>query len=296
VRLLAPQDAARAALKVAGPQLRHVANLVTEYRPTPRVHGEEARLVQALVNLLINAGQAIQRREGASRITLRTGMGPGGEALVEVEDDGPGVPMEHVARLAEPYFTTRAPEGGQGLGLFVTRGIVDGHGGRLEFLPAAGGGTRARILLPAAGGPMDAPEASAATPHVAPPEASAGERRARLLVVDDDPLVLDVLVGLLEREWDVEGAASGAEALERLRRGGWDAVLCDLMMPGISGIRLADEVSRMDPALRARMVFLTGGAVTPEAQAFVARPDVRHLMKPVDSEQLLRLMRETATA
>jgi CheY-like chemotaxis protein len=103
----------------------------------------------------------------------------------------------------------------------------------------------------------------------------------RVLLVDDEPLVAKLLQRSLQRRWDVTTAASGARALELLREGRYDAMVCDLMMPNLSGMELAAVIGRQYPELRARTVFLTGGAVTASAESFLARPDVRHLQKPV---------------
>lgn len=147
------RDVARAALRMAAPHLREGVSVVEELSPTPRVLGDEPRLVQAVVNLLVNGAQAVREAGAAGTVTVRTLPREAGEVCVEVEDTGPGIPAEHRPRLSEPYFTTRATSGGLGLGLFVTRGIVDAHGGRLELDPAPGGGTRARLVLPAQSGP-----------------------------------------------------------------------------------------------------------------------------------------------
>ncbi len=297
---LDPRDVARSALRVARPNLRHVAHVETEFGDAPRVLGEEARLVQALVNLLVNAAQAVGTGETEGRLVLRTRTHADGSAVFEVEDNGPGIPEEHQRFVAEPYWTTRAERGGLGLGLFVTRGIVDAHAGRLELEGGASGGTIARVVLPAcAPAPSSDPAASPAAPHSAaaasapavPPELRELGPRHRVLVVDDEPLVLRLVARALERDWDVLVAADGAEARAVLERGRVDAIVCDLLMPGVTGMDLAAEVEARSPALRSRMVFLTGGAVTEAARRFVERPDVACLTKPVELEELRGALR-----
>lgn len=290
-----PREVVRAAMKVANPNLRHVAQLDTDLSPAPPVLGDEARLVQALVNLLVNAAQAVAEREGAGHVHVRTGTTRDGEAFIEVEDDGPGIREADHAFLGEPYFTTRGPGGGLGLGLFVTRGIVDAHGGRLSFDSGPGRGTRARMVLPAitGGAAPGADGALAASPPEAPPAPEPGAPLPRILIVDDEPLVLRLLGKALEPEWQVTFAADGAEALLRIQREPFDLILCDLMMPGISGMGLAEEVHSRDPQLRERMVFMTGGAVTPASESFLARHDVVCVSKPLEMRQLMRLLRET---
>jgi signal transduction histidine kinase len=347
-------EVARAAMKVAWPRLRHVAAVDLDLQPSPAVMGDEASLVQAAVNLLTNAAQAVDapggagfppppgygearrsaEREGGpragdgARIVIRTGTSADGGATLAVIDNGPGIPPELLARISEPYFTTRSKHGGLGLGLFVTRGIIDAHGGRFEFSSPAGEVTTVTIVLPAAAEAQsagDAERASAAAAESAaaaadgparglsgqsadaPPLPIAGpatpgtatafelfSTRGRVLLVDDEPLVRDLLARALGRTWDVTTVASGEEALRLLDEARFDAIVCDLMMPGMSGIEVAEAVWARDPRLRQRMIFLTGGAVVPEAEAFLERPDVRHFTKPVKMSALNAALLEVA--
>ncbi len=293
--LLDPREVVRAAMKVANPNLRHVAQLETELDEAPAVMGDEPRLVQALVNLLVNAAQAVSEHAGAGHVHVRTSVTEAGEACIEVADDGPGIRPDDLKLLGEPYFTTRVSGGGLGLGLFVTRGILDAHHGRLEFDSAPGHGTRVRMVLPAAG--MALPDAEAdAGDAAAKPVTATGAKKPAVLIVDDEPLVLRLLGKSLERDWQVVFAQDGGEALLKIGREPFDVVLCDLMMPGISGMALADEIAHRDPALRDRMVFMTGGAVTPASEQFLAREDVVCVAKPLDMKQVQRLLREAAAA
>jgi CheY-like chemotaxis protein len=249
--------------------------------------------VQAVVNLLTNAAQAMDgRRDG--RIVVRTGPGTDGGATLAVRDNGPGIPAELLARVSEPYFTTRARSGGLGLGLFVTRGIIDAHGGRLEFDSTPGGGTTAVVTLPAVAAPAASRDAVGGErlPQAAGPLFELVDSPGRILLVDDEPIVVRMLSAALGRFWDVTTAASAREGLDLIDRHVFDAVVCDLMMPGMSGIEMADAVAQGHPRLRERMLFLTGGAVGSAAEAFLARPDVRHLTKPVKLPELNAALRQ----
>jgi CheY-like chemotaxis protein len=281
----------RSALRVAGPNLRHSVRIDVDLRPTPAVLGDEPRLVQACVNLLVNAGQAAAENPAGGVVTVRTADDAGAHGVLSIADNGPGVPPEAMGRLGEPYFTTRARDGGLGLGLFVTRGIIDAHGGDLQFSSTLGRGTAVTVRLPAvtAGTPVardPAPAAPDTAVPVGPAVTAATAVRHRVLLVDDDEMVSTVLSQALRRRHDVAVAASAREALACIEREAFDVVICDVMMPGMSGMDLAAALEASQPALRRRMLFLTGGAVTPAAEAFLARPDVRYLMKPVSMADL----------
>lgn len=269
-----------AALRVAGPRLRHVARLDTSHAPCPPVLGDEPKLVQAAVNLLVNAGQAVEDLAGRGVITVRTGTTSRGDAFLSVSDNGAGIAREHLERLWEPYFTTRVERGGLGLGLFVTRGVADAHDGHVDVASEPGVATTFTLRLP--GVRADAPAPGPATSALA----SAAAPLGTLLLVDDDPLVRSSLARSLRRWWRVVAVESGQAALEALDHQRFDAVACDLQMPGLSGIHVADLLARQRPDVLARTVFLTGGAMTREAEAFLARPDITYVEKPVDVSRL----------
>jgi len=298
------RDVVAAGVRVAGPSIDPSTRVSFAFDAAPRVMGDESRLVQAFVNVLVNAAQAVRARPGAGAIRVSVASNPSGAATLTVEDDGVGVSPEHVGRLGEPYFTTRADQGGLGLGLFVTRGIVDAHGGSLQIRSTPGAGTVARLVFPGlrepAGGilPLAVPPAPAAPAAPAPrasadivpfPGPTAGPRPS-VLIVDDEPLITKLLATILQRTWAVSVAEKASDALEQLAAQRFDAAVCGLMMPGMSGIDLADHLAVHDTWHRSRMLFLTGGAVTPEAEAFLERPDVRHLMKPVSRADLLEAL------
>jgi two-component system cell cycle sensor histidine kinase/response regulator CckA len=307
-----PVDVARAmrsALSLAQSEIQHRARLVTRIGEVPPIRGSEGRLAQAFANVLVNAARAIP--EGASqenevRVEVRA---KGADVVAEVSDTGVGMTAEVRARIFEPFFTTRGVGEGSGLGLAVTHAIVTAMRGRIDVDSAPAAGTRLRITLPATGGapaavtPVEpappvpsAPVPNAPPAHAAPPvpaPAAPGAtpapeaRRLRILVVDDEPLVARSLQRILARDHDVEVSDRGREALDRIASGArYDAIICDLMMPDVSGIALHDEVRILDPDLQPRIVFVTGGAFTEGARDFLERvPNVR-LEKPVEPRTL----------
>jgi PAS domain S-box-containing protein len=267
-------------VNVAWPEIRRRARLTRDLAPVPPVHGNAARLGQVFLNLLVNAAQAIP--DGAPdrhEIRVVTRALPDGRVAAEVRDTGCGIPAEHLARVFDPFFTTKPPGVGTGLGLAICHGIVTGLGGAFEVESAPGAGATFRVLLRCASG---SPGSSRG-----PAPAQAPRARARVLVVDDEPLVATVLQRTLQADHDVVAVGSARAALDRLGRGErFDAVLCDLLMPGMSGMELHRTlVAAGDPHAR-RMLFLTGGAFTAPARAFLDATGADCLEKPFELDAL----------
>ena len=238
----------------------------------PRVAAAPGELGQAFVNLLMNAAEAIpEGRASEHEVRVSAGLA-GGRVVIEVQDTGGGFRPEHLPHLFEPY-AERSPIA-PGLGLAVCHGVVIAAGGVLDVRSAPGRGSTFRVTLPVA------PPA----PVVAKTTVSAP--RGRVLVLDDDPLVGRSMARLLQAAHEVTVLTSPSEALARLERGErWDAILCDLMMPELSGMDVAERLSRTAPHVLPRIVYLTGGAFTERARKFLAegRP---FLEKPVEAQAL----------
>jgi PAS domain S-box-containing protein len=285
-----PVDVQRAldsAIAMAWNEIRHRARLVKDYVPVPLVNGNEARLGQVFLNLLLNAAHAIP--EGAAEhneIRVATDVDAIGRVSVEVRDTGCGIPEEHRDRLFDPFFTTRRVGEGTGLGLSICHGIVHQLGGEIDVHSEVGKGSSFRVLLPVGwSAPVEWPGR--------PPSAPAGTLRARVLVVDDEQLVLSSVRRLLASEHDVETVAEPRLALGRLLAGErFDVVLCDLMMPELTGMDLHAELARAAPEQAARIVFLTGGAFTPRARTFLDQVPNQRIEKPFDGENLRALVRD----
>jgi PAS domain S-box-containing protein len=238
----------------------------------PRVAAAAGELGQAFVNLLMNAAEAIPEGTASEHEVRVTAALAGGRVVVEVQDSGPGIRPEHLPHLFEPYYE-RSPIA-PGLGLAVCHGVVTAAGGTLDVRSTPGRGSTFRVTLPVA------PPA----PAVAKTTVSAP--RGRVLVLDDDPLVGRSMARLLQGAHEVTVISSPAEALSRLERGErWDAILCDLMMPELSGMDVTERLSRSAPEVLPRIVYLTGGAFTERARKFLAegRP---FLEKPVEAQAL----------
>ena len=268
------------ALKLAEHVLKHRARVKEDYGDVPRVKAESQRLAQVFVNLLVNAAQAIPEDSlDRGTITVCTRRSDTGRAIVEISDDGLGISPQHLGRIFEPYFTTKTQGEGTGLGLFVSLGIVRAFGGEIEVESELGKGTLVRVSLPAS----ETVDVVEPTPSQLTPVAP---RRARILVVDDEPVVARAMRRMLP-DHDVSIVLDARHALNSFEQSGlYDVVVCDLMMPDISGVDLYVQACDRWPDLRNRFLFMTGGAVTPKAQELLEHSDTRCLHKPVQSEEL----------
>jgi signal transduction histidine kinase/CheY-like chemotaxis protein len=286
-----PRAEVERAVDLARNELRHRARLVVDLQAAPAVDAGEFQVGQVALNLLVNAAQAIPEGD-ADRHAVRvfTGTAPDGAAVIEVSDTGAGISPAARSRIFEPFFTTKPVGQGTGLGLSVCHGIVAGLGGRIEVESEPGRGARFRVILP----PAQGPSAPARTPAPAPaePVAAAPRERARVLVVDDEPLIGNAVRRILS-EHDVLAMTDPREALRRLAGSErFDLVLCDLMMPGMTGMELHDALARTHPEIAARLVFITGGAFTDQAREFLEDPDRRTLPKPFGPTAVRELARD----
>jgi signal transduction histidine kinase len=276
-------------INIAWNEIRHRARLVKDYGDTPMVEGNESRLGQVFLNLLLNAAHAIP--EGATErneIRVSTRTDGEGRAIVEVRDSGTGIPPEIRERIFDPFFTTKPASEGTGLGLWICSGILEALGGEVGVDSEIGRGSTFRVTLPAA--VMEAPGDLVTTPA---PEAAA--QGGKLLVVDDEPMILGALRRALSSEYNVTCVGDGRKALERLRAGErYELILCDLMMPEMTGMELFAAIEKLAPEQAARMVFVSGGAFTPRAREFLERIPNARVEKPIDMQNLRLLLRNLA--
>ena len=265
--------------------------LETELQPDlPRTWADFHQIQQVVLNLVVNAEQAIQDAKRGSRIVVRT-RAAAGKIRIEVEDDGPGIPESARTRLFEPFFTTKGVGRGTGLGLSICYGIVSQHGGTLEVDSEVGKFSRFVVVLPIQPAPPESaskpskPGTAEPTPTpVLPPE----DRWRRVLVVDDDTSVLRFVEDALEgRPVRVEPARGGREAIARLASGeDYDVVLCDLRMPDLDGSAVFRYLSTHRPELAPRVVFATGDLANPASADFIEQTGRPVLAKPFDVDTL----------
>jgi PAS domain S-box-containing protein len=266
-------------------EVRHRARLVKDYRPTPLVKATEVRLVQVFINLLVNAAQAIpEGRVQDNEIRVTIGTDEAGRARVAIEDTGSGIPPEHLRRVFDPFFTLKAVGVGTGLGLSISQGIVSAAGGSMSIESTVGRGTCVEVLLPPASVERAHPPASTRSAS----EGTGG----RVLLIDDEPTILTSLRRALSREHEVTAARSGSEALTLLRQGErFDVIVCDLMMPDVTGMEVHAALLILAPEQAERMVFISGGAFTPQARSFLETTTNECLDKPLDNTQLRAVVR-----
>jgi CheY-like chemotaxis protein/anti-sigma regulatory factor (Ser/Thr protein kinase) len=270
-------------------EVRHRARLVEDYADTPTIVANESRLGQVILNLLVNAVQAIpegnvQRNE--VRVVTRN---EGDRVCIAISDTGAGIPPEHCARIFDPFFTTKPVGVGTGLGLSICEGIVTSLGGEITVQSEVGKGTTFRVSLPA-GHVREEP------PAVRAPQPARGPR-GRVLVIDDDPLLLKVVAATLTRHHQVTALTDARAAIARIESGEiYDVILCDLMMPQVSGMDVYAQLLRVAPEMAARTVFMTGGAFTPRARAFLADVPNPTVEKPFEPRALVELVRVRMSA
>ncbi|MCA9647510.1 MAG: PAS domain S-box protein [Polyangiaceae bacterium] len=272
-------EVVRVAAKLATNELRHRAALRLDLRPLPRVAGSEGKLTQVLVNLLINAAHAVERTVAAdeAQVTVTSRL-ERREIAIEVRDNGPGVPQQIRDQLFQPFVTTKTPDRGTGLGLSLCAEIMRAHGGGIQLVETERGACF-RIRVPIETGLKVSP-ASGCAP-VQP------TRRLKVLLVDDEPLLLKSQERLLKRRFDVLTAPGGEEALKRLRTDpDVDLVLCDLMMPAVDGVEFRERVRAELPEYLSRVHFCSGGAFTDRVRSYLAANRVLVLDKPLSAEVL----------
>jgi PAS domain S-box-containing protein len=266
-------------IRMAHSAVRHRARLERDYRLVPAVEGSESRLGQVFVNLIVNAAQAMpERPPEENEIQVRVTL-DGEHVVVEVRDNGAGMTEAVRRRIFDPFFTTKPIGEGTGLGLSICHNIITSMNGALEVESEVGLGTTFRVRLPVA-------RTQVRTESIEPPPLQR-ERREKVLVIDDEPMIGVMIRRLLAAHCDVLPVTHAREALRRIAaQERFDAILCDLMMPRMSGIEFYTELSTLSPEMAKRTGFLTGGAVTLQARRFVQDHADVTLEKPVEIGKL----------
>ena len=255
----------------------------------PPIFADPHQIQQILLNLIINAEQAMLDAHGRGMLILRSWHEPERDAVIlEVNDDGPGMPEALQPKIFDPFFTTKAVGKGTGLGLTVAYAIAQEHGGRLTVASREGRGASFFLELPVSGLNVRLPETNRAEPL---PDVPPGTRA--LVVEDEQALNEAVAAALADEGFRVDRAANGEEALARLDDAHYDVVICDLKMPKVDGMMFFREVSAKMPQIARRVVFVTGDVAGTEAERFLEESGCRWVPKPFRLRDLVRVARET---
>ncbi len=272
----------KSALDAAARFVRHrlpeQVRLEAEVPTLPPIQGSAHQLEQVMVNLLMNALQALPLSGGEIRLRGRD-EGEGTVSIV-VSDTGAGIPADVLPSVFDPFFTTKPPGAGTGLGLAVCQGIVARHGGRMEIESEVGKGTTVLVCLPITAHREATARADTFGSNTEP-------SGLKILVVDDEPAIVQALELLLTGN-RVLSVTNGTAALERLHSEDFDVILCDLTMRPVSGRDVFEAVRARRPTLAARFVFMTGGANLAELAAFLETLPAPPLQKPFDLPTLHR--------
>lgn len=270
------------AINMTANDLRHKARVVRDLRAAPLVEADESRMLQVVVNLLVNASQALPAGRAETNTVTISLRESEGFACLEVRDTGPGISEEHTASIFDPFFTTKESSEGTGLGLAICQGIVVSHGGTIEHETPPEGGALFRVRLPSTSRPSPKPPRPG--PKLKPDS-------ARILVIDDEEFIGRAVMRML-RGHDVVVESLGERALARIEAGErFDVILCDLMMPRMTGMELYDRVGDLAAELQERFVFMTGNVLEASARDFLERLPNQSLEKPFDMRLLRQIVR-----
>jgi two-component system NtrC family sensor kinase len=256
----------------------------------PLVFADGHQVQQVLLNLVINAEQAMLTAHGRGILVVRTWHDPERESLVlEINDDGPGIPDDLQPKIFDPFFTTKEVGQGTGLGLTVAYAIIQEHAGRIRLESRLGRGASFFVELPV-GGAAHFPEVTASRPAQISEDPARG---AAILVVEDEAaLAAAVADALQDAGYVVTHAADGEAALALIKRQPFDLVICDLKMPRLDGQAFYASLAEAVPALSSRVIFVTGDVAGTQAERFLEGSGCPWLEKPFRLADLLKAVRD----
>lgn len=253
----------------------------------PKVFADVHQIQQVLLNLIINAEQAMLTANGRGTIVVRSWHdAERGAVVLEINDDGPGIAADVQPKIFDPFFTTKEVGKGTGLGLTVAYAIVQEHGGRIRLASKPGSGASFYVELPIS----DTETTRPSIPQKADFDALVGS--SVLVVEDEAALAAAVCEALTDAGFVVDRAGDGEEALRRVSTARYDLIVCDLKMPKIDGRRFYQKLVRDHPEVARRVIFVTGDVAGTDAEKFLQESGCRWLAKPFRLGDLLRTARE----
>jgi PAS domain S-box-containing protein len=249
-------------------------------RDLPFTMVDSGQLQQVFLNLIINAMTEMKMAHDRGRMQIQTRQV---DNLIRItfKDDGPGISKENIEKIFNPFFTTREIGQGTGLGLSVCHGIVTGHNGKIYVKSRLGKGATFFIDLPVV---LENTQLEFEEPA---PEEISNKVKARILVVDDEMLIRRLLTRILTKEGhNVDCVDNSIDALEKIRSERYNLILLDIMMPGMSGITLYENIKNIAMSLAQRIIFITGDVMGNETQKFLARTKAKYFTKPFETDKL----------
>jgi PAS domain S-box-containing protein len=271
------------ALDLVGQGLRGAGIRIDKVLPPdlPEILADPDQLGQVFTNLFLNAKQAMEASQTPRILSITADVDGDGHSLrIRIADSGPGIEETALPRIFDPFFTTKPPGVGTGIGLAVTRGIIESHGGTISVASPSAGGATFEIILPGiiAPGAIDESLATDTRPAA---------RSRSILVVDDEPEIAAMLTDILTAAGHrAETAGDGRQALRRLREQRYDLIISDLLMPNLDGPGLYREIEANDPEMRDRVVFITGDTLSAGAKRFLAQAQRPVIEKPFVPEDV----------
>jgi CheY-like chemotaxis protein len=251
---------------------------------------DPGQIQQVLLNLIVNAEMEMKLAHGKGRLTITTEKSDN-TIKICVKDNGPGIMPEVMDKIFDPFFTTREVGQGTGLGLSLCYGIITEHKGKIYAESKPGKGATFIVELPVA---TEAKPPKPAEPIVKKPKKAV---KARILVVDDEQVVRDVVNRVLTGEGHkVDTVDNAVDALKKIESKRYKLILVDIKMPGINGVTLYKRIQKIDKSLARRVVFITGDVMGADTEKFLSETKVAHIDKPFDAEQLSREVQRTLTA
>jgi len=246
----------------------------------PWTMADAGQLQQVFMNIIVNAESEMKQAHGSGKLTIKTER-IGNTIRISFADDGPGIAKENIGKVFDPFFTTREVGEGTGLGLSLSYGIITEHKGTLYVKSRLGKGATFIIELPIVAEEEEKIEVV---------EAAKEDGKAiggRILVVDDEPTILAFLKRVLGGEgYEVETVSSGREALGMIKNKRYGLILCDIKLPGLSGVELYEQIEKVAPSLQNRVIFITGDVTSTDTQAFLEKTEAPYVTKPFDIAKL----------
>jgi len=246
----------------------------------PWTTADTGQLQQVFINIIVNAETEMRKAHGRGKLTIKTER-IDNKIRLSFADDGPGIARENISKVFDPFFTTREVGEGTGLGLSLSHGIISEHKGTIYAESEVGEGTTFIIELPIVA------EEEEKIERVETVEEAGKVIGGRILVVDDEPTILAFLKKVLDDEgYDVETASGGKEALGMIKNKRYSLILCDIKLPGLSGVELYEQIGKVVPSLQERVIFITGDVTSADTGEFLKRTKAPYVNKPFDIAKL----------